>query len=200
MRKQEFFKYVFICMIIFIFTGCGIFSLHPLYHPSDLLIYDELVGTWKDEGDDEVYLVIDTVGDRKYEFMLVDGADTVLFEMGLLKLNDQHFIDLYPHEDCSFIGDSDCESWELMFRNYIPVHTFMKTDLNTSKFILTEFDNERLIDLFQKDRIRLEHEMIGEDEDYVVITASTGNLQKFITRYSNDDQAFSDPDTYVKVN
>lgn len=200
MRKQCFFKYFFISMIIFVFTGCGIFSLHPLYHTSDLLVYDELVGTWKNEGDDDVFVVIDTIGDQKYEFMLVDDGDTALFEMGLLKLNDRHFIDLYPPEDCSFIGDSDCESWELMFKNYIPVHTFMKCDFNSQRFVLTEFDNERLLNLFQQDRIRLEHEMIGEDEDYVVITASTNNLQKFITRYSNDDEAFNDPETYSKVN
>lgn len=200
MRKRHFSTYIFVGLTIFIATGCGIFSLHPLYHYSDLRMHDDLIGTWENKGEEEVFVVIDTIGDQKYEFILVDAGDTVMFEMGLLKLDDQYYVDLYPHEDCSFMGDDDCESLELMFKNYIPVHTFMKFDFNAQELVLTEFDNERLIELFQKDRIRLEHEMIGQDEDYVVITASTSNLQKFISRYSNDEEAFLDPETYTKVN
>jgi hypothetical protein len=74
----------------------------------------------------------------------------------------------------------------------------MKLDLEQDAIVLTEFDNERLIDLFASNRIRLAHEMINEDE-YVVITASTDNLQKFVARYANDEDAFEDPVIYEKL-
>ena len=179
-------------------SGCGIFSLQPLYHNKDLLVQTDLIGTWQNKGDKEV-VIIDTLGDNKYEFIMVDGQDTIGFEMGLLKLNNQYFIDLFPSDDCSFFGGDDCEMWEIMFKNYVPVHTFMKFDFIDDQITLTEFDNERLIELFGQNRIRLAHEMAGEDDDYVVITASTDDLQKFITRYANDQEAFEETEKYHRL-
>ena len=88
---------------------------------------------------------------------------------------------------------------EIMFKNYVPVHTFMKFDFIDDQITLTEFDNERLIELFGQNRIRLAHEMAGEDDDYVVITASTDDLQKFITRYANDQEAFEETEKYHRL-
>ena len=75
----------------------------------------------------------------------------------------------------------------------------MKFDFIDDEIVLTEFDNDRLIKLFQQNRIRLPHEIPGEDEDYVVITASTDELQKFITRYANDKDAFNEPEKYYRL-
>lgn len=189
---------IVIISTVILFSGCGIFSLHPLYQEEDLIVKNELIGTWKDLGDDGMYVKIEDAGNSRYEFVLIDGEDTVSFEMGLLMLNNQHFIDLYPLEDCSFPSGGDCDMIELMVRNYIPIHTFMKLDFVDGALILTEFDNERLIDLFDQNRIRLPHEIINDDE-YVVITASTPDLQKFITRYANDEEAFNDPSKYHRL-
>ena len=84
-------------------------------------------------------------------------------------------------------------------RNYIPAHTFMKFDIIGNEIALTEFDNERLINLFEQNRIRLAHEIAGEDDGYVVITASTDDLQKFITRYANDKDAFEETEKYHRL-
>jgi hypothetical protein len=45
----------------------------------------------------------------------------------------------------------------------------------------------------------LAHEQPGEDEDYVVITASTADLQKFIARYANDKDAFNETEKYRRL-
>ena len=186
-------------MAIF-FTGCGIFSLHPLYHQEDLILNTSLIGTWQNAEDEGTFVKIDTLKDNKYEFVLIDDEDTVSFVMGLLKLKDQYFIDLYPPDDCPFFA-GNCDMLENMFRNYIPAHTFLKFDFLDNDIVLTEFDNERLIKLFQQNRVRLPHEMIGDgdSDDYVVITASTNDLQKFISRYANDKEAFNAPETYHRL-
>lgn len=198
MKNRAIYYSVLFLTIALLFSGCGIFSLHPLFHQEDLLVKDELVGTWKNLGDDGMFVKIESSGNSKYEFTLIEGEDTASFEMGLLMLNNQYFIDLYPLEDCSFPAGGNCDMIELMVRNYIPIHTFMKLDLADGALTLTEFDNERLIDLFAQNRIRLPHEMINDDE-YVVITASTQDLQKFITRYANDDEAFNDSSEYYRL-
>ena len=187
-----------ILVIVFLLSGCGIFSLHPLYHQEDLIVDTNLIGKWQCADDEDLAIIIDSIGNRKYEFDIIDGNDTVYFEMGLIELKDQYFIDLYPLEDSNFPSEGNYDVLELMVRNYIPVHTFMKLDFLEGDIILTEFDNERLIDLFSQNRIRLPHEMINQDE-YVVITASTNDLQKFITRYANDIDAFNEPETYHRL-
>ena len=162
------------------------------------MVKNELIGTWVSSDEDELTVIIDSVAHDKYEFTMIDDEDTVAFEMGLLELNNQYFIDLYPLEDCSFPGGGNCDMIELLVRNYIPIHTFMKLDYVNGILVLTEFDNERLIDLFANNRIRLPREMINDDE-YVVITASTDELQKFISRYANDAEAFNEPSKYHRL-
>lgn len=198
MKNRGIYYSIVILVTVVFLSGCGIFSLHPLYKNSDLIVKNELIGTWMSSDEDELTVIIDTVGNSKYEFILIDGEDTVAFEMGLMKLKNQYFIDLYPLEDCGFPAGGNCDMVELLVRNYIPIHTFMKLDYTNGDLILTEFDNERLIDLFANNRIRLPHEMINEDE-YVVITASTDDLQKFISRYANDLEAFNDPEKYHRL-
>jgi len=198
MKKRCIYYSVVIIGSALLLSSCGIFSLHALYKDENLIVKNELIGTWQSIGDDDFAVMIDSIGNRKYEFAMIDGEDTAAFEMGLLRLNDQYFIDLYPQEDCSFPSGDNCDMIEMLVRNYIPVHTFMKLDYIEGSLILTEFDNERLIDLFANNRIRLAHEMINEDE-YVVITASTVDLQKFISRYANDDEAFNEPEKYHRL-
>ncbi len=198
MKRRGIYYSVVIIGSVLLLSSCGIFSLHPLFKDENLIVKNELIGTWQSATESGLAVMIDSIGHSKYEFVMIDGEDTVDFEMGLLQLNNQYFIDLYPTEECNFPSGGNCDMLEMMVRNYIPVHTFMKLDYTNGTLILTEFDNERLIDLFSNNRIRLPHEMINEDE-YVVITASTEDLQKFISRYANDEEAFNEPEKYHRL-
>ncbi len=202
MKKHRISIPIFILSITLLMSGCGIFSLHPLYNKKDLLVKTDIIGRWQSDTDTKTFVNIDTLKDQMYKFTLIEGKDTVEFVMGLIELGNQYFIDLFPDGDCSFFSGGDCEGLDNMFRNYIPVHTFMKFDILNGKIALTEFDNERLIKLFHENKIRLAHEIPGDKDDddaYVVITASTDDLQKFITRYSNDKDAFNDTENYHRL-
>ena len=199
MKKPKISIQLFVLSLIIFMSGCGIFSLHPLYHQEDLVMKPEIVGTWQSKQDSGFTVIIDTLGNGKYEFVMVDKDDTIGFEMGLIKLNNQYFIDLFPLEDGNIFAGENDELLDNLFRNYIPAHTFMKFDFLNNEIGLTEFDNERLIELFKQNKIRLSHEMAGEDEDYVVITASTNDLQKFIIRYADDKEAFIETEKYHRL-
>jgi hypothetical protein len=191
-----------LCFALFVLvSGCGIFSIHPLFHQKDLIVDTKLIGTWKEASDEHLLIKIDTISDKMYEFTKIDGEDTINFEMGLLELNGQYFIDLFPSEKCGILQGEDCDMMELLFKNYIPIHTFMKIEISNGSFNLIQFDNERLIKLFHENKIRLAHEIPDKDDDdaYVVITASTDDLQKFIGRYGHEKEAFSDTSQYIKV-
>ena len=191
-------KTALIAIMIFV-SSCGIFSLHPLYEEDDLIIKNEIEGTWKNSSDEDISVTIEGIEDKKYKFQLVDDEDTIVFEMGLLKLKNQYYIDLYPPEDNDFFPGGETTFINNLLQNYIPAHTFMKFDYINDELYLTEFDNERLLELFKEEKIRLSHEIIGEDEDFVVMTASTKNLQKFVIKYSEDKKAFNETEQYTRI-
>lgn len=199
MKKHKISIQLFVLSSILFMSGCGIFSLHPLYHKEDLVIKPEIAGTWQSKSDEGFQIIIETQNNNKYEFVMIDKEDTMGFEMGLIELGDQYFIDLYPLEDGNIFSGEEDELLENLFKNYIPAHSFMKFDIAGDEMYLTEFDEERLIELFQQDKIRLSHEMPGEDEDYVVITAKTDDIQKFISRYANEENAFNETENYYRL-
>lgn len=171
-------------------SGCGIFSIYPLYHDDDLIVNNDLIGLWENKEDGD-FFQFDTLENKKYRVLWYDEEDTVFFEAGVVQLDDHLFFDFFPYD-----GKDESDMWDNMIRNFIPAHSFAKVDLHDGSFTIAEFDSERLIELFKSNRIRLAHAI--PDDDYVVITASTDDLQKFISRYADDNDAFNESDTYLK--
>ena len=119
------------------------------------------------------------------------AMDTVSFEAGLLKIGQHYFIDLFPYYD----GQKD-EGYYLL-RNFIPTHSFLKIEWNDDEMTLFMFEPDRMKKLFEQNRIRIKHEIINED--YIVITASTQDLQQFIRKYADDAGAFDEPEIFRKI-
>ena len=132
----------------------------------------------------------DTISENLVELK----EQTVSFEAGILKIGDHYFIDLYPYYKY-YEGDDHDEEYYL-FRNFIPTHSFLKFELENGELVLYMFSYDRLKELFEQNRIRIRHQQF---DDYIVITASTDELQKFIRKYADDEKAFEDPEKYVKI-
>lgn len=186
----------------FLLKGCKLFSLHPLYTPSDLVLMHEIAGTWRLE-DDETLVMIRAEKDSAYRFTQIDGLDTVHYQMHLTRLGQHIYMDLYPYENCgSFMTDAqeqgDCSKSENILRNFLPVHSFSRVEMRQGRLVITEFDVDRLNNLFEKNRIRLGHEKL-EEEDLILLTASTDDLRKFIVKYADDPKAFADPVQLIKT-
>jgi hypothetical protein len=200
--------------------SCTIFSLNPLYNEEDLLEMPEVLGLWEAPGEEEVYVSFERLGDNKFIFRYMEGdrqtiidlysgkeerdliaenlkvlrEQTVSFEAGILKVGDHYFIDLYPYYKY-YEGDDHDEDYYL-FRNFIPTHAFLKFEWENDELVLYMFSYDRLQELFDQNRIRIRHQQF---DDYLVITASTDELQKFILKYADDEKAFEDPDKFIKI-
>ena len=182
-------------LIMVMLEGCKLFSLHPLYTPADVVWVPEILGKWSGD-DDGNYIQIVREENKAYRFTQVDGEDTVHYLMHLTSLAGHLFMDLYPYEYCSTMPGSavqnDCSKSENILKNFIPVHSFSKVEINRGKLVITEFDVDRLKSLFRQNRIRLGHEKLDE-EDLIILTASTSDLRKFIGKYAGDPKAFTSP-------
>ena len=208
-----------VLLAIILITGqsCTIFSLNPLYNEEDLLEMPEVLGLWEEPGEEKEFVSFERLDDNKFIFRYMEGdrqtiidfysgkeeADfiaenlkvlkeqTVSFEAGILEVGDHYFIDLYPYYE---EGENDEEYY--LFRNFIPTHAFLKFEWENDKLVLYMFSYDRLQELFEQNRIRIRHQQF---DDYIVITASTDELQKFIRKYADDEKAFEDPDKFVKI-
>ena len=185
-------------ILVILSQACTVFSIHPLYTDEDRLSIDEIIGTWE-SGSERV--IFNKLPDNRYKMTLI-SEDTILFSASLLSLNNQVFIDLFPFGDCDFPDMNDCLVYDNLSKNFLPVHSFLKADLMDNQIILTPFNQKRLLTLFEQNRIRLAHEMVyyesDDEEPIVVLTASTPDLQKFISRYANDEEAFDEPTVYQR--
>ncbi|WP_339607377.1 hypothetical protein [uncultured Roseivirga sp.] len=127
--------------------------------------------------------------DESYKMVVVDDGESTNYEMHLVKIGDDIFMDLAATD--SDYSDSAFESMV-----WFPVHTFMKMDMDGDQLKLTHFDLDKLNKLFKSNLIRLRHENV---DGTILITAQPKELQKFLDKYSDDESVFDDPETYTRV-
>ena len=186
--------------LIFLFSSCLIPSIHPLYTADVLVQKPEIEGTWinAEEQGQEWHFAED--GDHYY---LTQGEGHIaFFETHLLQLENNLFLDLKPVDidqtwdrtmfDYQFEGDKkEGELNELLISLLLPIHTFAKVDILEDEIQIRFFDPEWLEELFKKRKIRINHEKI---EDMYLITASSKELQKFISKYADLEEAYAEYD------
>ena len=170
-------------------SSCTVFSVHPLYDDASTVTDNRLQGTWMDSEDSSTFVNIEPAGNF-YKLTRWEKEDTIWYEAHYLKIDNSFYMDLYPLKGMPFDID------EMMMKNYFPVHSFLKLDLKNDSVVVRLFDEEKLIHLFKQNRIRLRHELM---DDYVLITASTDDLRKFIDKYSASEDVFENPSTFLKI-
>jgi hypothetical protein len=186
----------------FLLGGCSIYSLHPLYDASALVFDTNALGTWVDDDENEWNFEkaikpedndIQKLGlnENTYFLTYTENKKQAQLYAHIVKLEDNLFLDLYPADNYDEQIGNDLLAWHLL-----PVHTFMKIEINKNDIVFHPFDAEWVDDLFEHKKIRIAH----EDVDYFgftlrVLTASTADLQKFVSKYQHEKETFEkEPD------
>lgn len=201
LRKRNLFLVALIGLLL---SGCVVYSFYPLYTKKDLFPNDILLGEWYESEEQEVKYVTDLgwsfkhvivgkkedgiVDSTSYELTLKteENGKTVVseFNVHVIELGGQLFLDFFLDD---FLG-----TWEevtLASFHIIPVHTFAKLTVEEDKLIINWFDQEWLGKLIEENKIRIHHE---KNDDFTLLTAKPKELQKFVTKYVNSEEAFKD--------
>lgn len=197
-------KFIVIGLLIVFLSGCVVYSFYPLYTESDLFPNDLLTGQWL-ESDDEDAAPEDVDGIWTFEHPYIDKKKSderdslsyiltlkqkedgeyfeSVFDVHLIKLGGDYFLDFYLRD---FL-----EGEELTLDNFhvIPVHTFAKLEMKDNGLFINWFDPNWLEELVRQNKIRIHHEDNG---DFILLTAKPKELQKFVTKYVNSEDAFKD--------
>lgn len=200
-------------LFLSLFTGCFLQSVHPLVKPENSQFVEGVIGTWEDEdqrwifarpenvpetlnqidGFEDINEEIDDEVKEEMEFGYLvvheDKGDNTLsvFIGHFIELNEQLYFDLFP-----------LDTWAngLLENHYFPVHTFSKIELQNGEMNISLFKSSWIREQIEDNRVRIKHE---KTEEGVLITASTNELQHFVERYGETDEAFEDPISLQKT-
>jgi len=200
-------------VITFLFTGCFLQSVHPLVKPENSQLVEGVIGTWEDEdqrwifarpenvpeslnqidGFEDISEEIDDEDkeEMEYGYLVVHENkedETISVFIGhFIELNEKLYFDLFP-----------MDTWGsgLLDNHYFPVHTFSKIEFQNNVMNIRLFKSSWINEQIEDNRVRIKHE---KTEEGVLITASTKELQRFVERYGETDEAFEDPISLQKT-
>lgn len=157
-------------------------SLHPLYTEDTLVFETALLGKWSDDEDTYVF---EKLKDKTYLFTYLQGPEQQQYEVHMVKLGADHYLDFYSYRKEGLFPDADA-----VLAPTIRTHSFAKVKWDDNTLQISHFSElEWLEDLFDQRKIRIKHERI---DDEIVLTAGPRELQKFFLKYANDPNIFTE--------
>ncbi len=210
---------------ILLLTGCFLKSVHPLVTDKDAILLDGLEGRWEDNDNRWTFIhdtrnFEDLNNEIQFDYNNDNTEGSISFEDSGEMEGNSYLVILEEFSDSridssfffghigSFGGNyfMDLElidvSVSTSFANshLFPVHTFSKLSLVESELSIEFFKDSWIKELIENNRIRIKHEKVSNttSDNDILITASTEELQKFVTKYSNDEKAFDDPKTLTR--
>ncbi len=130
---------------------------------------------------------------RSYKMTIKSAEDTFVYLTHLFQVGESLYLDLFPWLE---EGVHQVRGDKIVVDNLFPVHTIMKIEIKEDKLSLTQFDLNKLHNLFKSNLIRLRHEMINDE---VLITAKPEDLQKFLKNYARDPSVYDSTEEYIKA-
>ncbi len=183
---------IFVFLIALLFSGCVVYSFYPLYNEKDLFANDILTGNWTDDDGtlwnfEHAYFgkkAPENIDSTSYVLTVKDKDEkSSEFSIHIIKLAGQYFLDFYMEE---YVEN---DNLDLASFHIIPVHTFAKLTVSNDSLHINWFNQDWLEELIKENKIRIHHENNG---DIILLTAKPDELQKFVTKYVNSEEAFKD--------
>lgn len=200
-------------------------SLQPLATYDKIITDNRITGNWTYEGDvysimplrqsnivkemqqsNKAGLPFAITGDPKKDSLYFDklylvsfSRDSVSYNMaaGLIRLGGHLFMDLYPivMNDPAHEGESPVYDFNM---DYLPGLTMAKVEIRSNAEITLRFVNGQFIkEQVKAGRIKIKHET-NELFDTFLITASSEELQLFLTKYATDKRIYTNEVTIVQ--
>ena len=190
LKWQTKFRALLACSSVLLTTAC-VPSLYPLYTDEDLTVDPAVVGTWID--DDDATWTLERSSGSSYGLTIVEDGVSADFSAYLVQLGDHRFLDIYPEDDA-------LPDHEFFLFHVVPAHTFWKLSLDDETLRLVGLDMDWLEDELESGAVSVTHSLWGDDNDTILLTAKTRELQAFVVEYAENAEAFPEKgDTLVEL-
>ena len=167
-------------------VGC-VPSWNPFYTEKDLVFDTALVGSWRpaEAGvDSKEAWEFSKNSDKLYRLKQTDDQGrTAIFDAGLFKLNNRMFLDLYLTK---IEGDGlKVNDWANA--SLVPAHLLLSIEQITPSLKMAIMDPEWIQSYLKEHPDSIKHRALTEG---IVLTADTGELQKFLLAHMADKKFF----------
>ena len=174
-----------------VLTAC-VPSLHPLYTAETIVFREELIGIWKEKPQEEDGWTFSKGENNVYSVTIAENEESSKFEGRLVKLGETLFLDLFPSGE----PIKKANLGTLYRASLIPGHLILKVKLG-AKLELQVLDPEKLKEFLAASPKALAHTEV--EKDYLVLTASTEELQAFVKKHANSTELWGDPTVLSKL-
>ncbi len=172
---------------LLMFTSC-VLSLNPLYTGQDLIFDASLLGVWTDPESTETWAF--TYADEK-EYKLVytdESGKKGEFTAHLFKVEGKTFLDLTPLKPTLSQND-------FYKGHFLTLHTFVQITQTAPTVQISYLEPKWLKKMLAENPNAIRHEKIGDE---ILLTAPTGELQKFLLTHLNTEGAFAKPISFKR--
>jgi hypothetical protein len=182
---------IVITLVAVCFQGCIVKSVHPFFKEQDVVYRKDFEGTWLDKEQNMWRIHQNVFKQNSYELHCSKNGREAAMLGHLFSLNGQLYLDITPVSDNS-------EELLVFDLHMVPTHSIARVELrNSNEIDIQWFNEEWLRDMFTQNKIRISHEMImdpnpkSKDDGMYLLTASTDELQKFIVKYGDSEEAYA---------
>lgn len=201
-------------LLLLIFTKCTVISFYPLYTTNELVKDDRIIGKWMSKlireeiSSDSIIWEIE-FKDKQWKdrisnqlnneskqiktkttyslkiYPAENPAELAVFDIHIVKLRNEYFLD--------FLLEDMETDYIFTVMHLLPVHTFAKIEIDKN-LTIKWLDSEFLEKLLDTHKIKIRHE---KRDDALLLTAKPKKLQKFIIKYSENEDAYLDNLSFV---
>jgi len=167
-------------------------SVNPFYQDKDLVFDPHLVGEWQEmetTNNPEVW-TFEQATNKGYDLVISQRGKTGKFSAHLFQLKDAQFLDLIP-TDCNYATNQA----DLVAASMFPGHLLMRVAQIEPELKFAFCDYDWLGKYLETNSVALAHHV---EAGGGIITAGSGDLQKFILNHLGTNEMFKEFVTMVR--
>ena len=186
-------------------AGCvPLVSLHPLFTKETITFEEKLLGTWiadsnkpkvtwefariEESATERLPNELRDQASKCYRVNLADSdGQKGSFVACLVKLQEKLFLDVLPDRFPS--GEQNPETMKFAYNAFffLRIHTFARVIFVGDQVKIRLTDDEAFKKLLEAEPKAIPHDVV---DNLPVLTASTAELQAFVTKYADDERLF----------
>jgi len=182
--KRAQIRYLVPAMIaLLILPGCIVRSVHSWVKDDSIVFEEDLLGGWTGAAGDGENVAMTFVrgSDNNYIVQYSDKESHGIFEGKLAKFGTDYYMDFRPKEGADGVDGM------LLF----PMHTVARLEIGSGQLALSMLNYDALKSAAKLDRLRdLKYTW---EEDELLITSSSSDLERFLLGLERDSKLYSEP-------
>lgn len=184
-------KIIAFYLLAVLLGGC-VPSVHPLFDANETTFDANLIGDWSDPNSKDL-CTLTGLDNKAYKMTYIESNGKIgKFTATLGNIGNDRYLNIYP-------DDANLPQNDYYKSHLISVNSFMRVKTTNKGLTVQVLNYDNIKKLLERDPFAVKHELMAEDRP--LLTASTKELQRFLRKYSSDENAkiFEKPKQMYRV-